>query len=48
MKMMVAASAGIIGFSLVDRAFYGGRLVPALPALPELSQPDSVCIFRIR
>jgi hypothetical protein len=45
MKMMVAASAGIVGLSLADQAFCGGRLALALPGL---SQPDSVCIFRIR
>jgi hypothetical protein len=33
MKVLAAASAGVIGFSLADHAFYGGRLIPALPGL---------------
>jgi hypothetical protein len=31
MKVMIAASAGWIGFCLADYAFYGGRLVESLP-----------------
>jgi hypothetical protein len=31
MKGMIAASAGWIGFCLVDHALYGGRLVQSLP-----------------
>jgi hypothetical protein len=31
MKAIVAASVFCIAFSLVDRTFFGGRLVEALP-----------------
>jgi hypothetical protein len=31
MKLMIAASAGWIGFCLADHALYNGRIVQSLP-----------------